>query len=534
MPPSFSSPLCVDSPGAARSCQPGSPPRPEGQWGVVRLRALVAAVALIVGCSAIDLSNTAGGPIDEEDCGFLLSESPTGVSGHYTSADVCAGGDNVTPCGQGGGGEDVGLHVVPRYRSLVTVKGGVMAGDAYLALRQDCSTQPYLCRFDPWREGFSFESYPGEDLFFHAGAMDGRSCGSVRIDLSVWLLECGRRVLIPPSDNPYRPAVPSRIFVGDRADALYLVQGGRIGRFELADAAAAPFEPWFDSEGDVLRIDDVAVYEGAIFALSVVCTNLSADGADRPCAATQQMLETYDIATGELLDRREIRDGEVDQIVIWDGWVIGLGRGGFGVLAAEADQPVDWALGPAPGASIEPIVELVSVRDRVILAATGSNLYGVHGSADLEMSFHHLEGASDRIRGMAYQPAGAPDEPDLVAVIAGQTLTLYSASLIDEEPFVALRHLGEVALGSGGTPESVSFVEPDHVVVALGGPSGDEARGSLAVVDVSHPSDAAVRHWFEAYWSPGTAQVLADPAGPSRFFVNEEMGIGLVDLSDCP
>ncbi len=89
-------------------------------------------------------------------------------------------------------------------------------------------------------------------------------------------------------------------------------------------------------------------------------------------------------------------------------------------------------------------------------------------------------------------------------------------------------------LGGEGELESVTFIGPMELVIARRGPADDPAAGRVVVVDISNPGEPVVRLELEAYWGEVGQQVLGYPSRPSTFFVNEELGIGVVDLSRCP
>jgi hypothetical protein len=141
---------------------------------------------------------------------------------------------------------------------------------------------------------------------------------------------------------------------------------------------------------------------------------------------------------------------------------------------------------------------------------------------------------------LAPVPGGAADievrttgSQELVAVAGGTSLELFELRRLDAAPFLELVPVSTSELSAEGSIESVTFVDDTTLALAVSGPVGDRARGHLLVVDISVLETPTLTDEHEAYWLPGMYKVLGHPTRPSELLVNEEAGIGVVDLSRC-
>jgi hypothetical protein len=484
--------------------------------------------AFLGGCAFVDSEMSAD---VEPSCGTLIEEEAVSLSGHYLRDDLCGVRDSSVPCGRGGDGADVGLVVAPTFPTLVSVRGGAAAIRPYLSLRRDCSEEMGECAFDPWVEGLLEQAYLGDRLIFQAGSLDSARCDSISIDLEVWLLECGQAMLELPRDDPYEPhGVPTHLVWAGGGDRLYVTLGGRLGWFDMVGQGGA-FSGWRTSGAEVVRIDSIAVSERYLYTLSSLCAS-GDEGPGGGCPERAKSLEVFDTVAEEFVGSLSLGAEGIDEIALWNGWIVGIGGGDLLVLLAD-DEDLDYG-GPAfrPGSSIEPFLELIPIDDRALLAVSPANLYAIHSGVDEGLSFTQLYGASGPIRDAAY--LGVGDETGLIAVATDLGLTMLSLEQIDEPPYVAIESVGGSELsGVVGSPDSLTFLEPNRLAVATMAADG---RGGIVLIDLRDPGAPTFDpgNTLETIWVPGTTHLIADPSRSSLLVVNEAMGIGLVDLSICP
>ena len=462
-----------------------------------------------------------GDPIHDPDCGTLIVPGDVAASGHYRLADMCAAADRVNPCARGGG-VDFGVRVVPPVRSLVTFSGGVVAGEGYLAVRSDCAAQPTNCIFDLLGDGIDVPLWPNEQVVVHGGSMDDRDCASVSVDLSVWILECGVQAIRLPRVYSTQIVAASDIFRGRDPDELLVVMDGLVARYDLSEPSAPLFGGWHASAAGAERFVSHAVDGDRVYLLAEACTAWDHDR----CTDQRRFIEVFDAASLEPVASTPLRGPWFEAIELRGDRLFCVGGGQL--LTFAADDLSDMDFSAETGVPAEPVVEL-SDHEGAMLLATRNNLYGVSGT-----------GSAVGFERLAPVPGGAADievratgSQELVAVAGGTSLELFELRRLDAAPFLELVPLSTSELSAEGSIESVTFVDDTTLALAVSGPVGDRARGHLLVVDISVLETPILTDEHEAYWLPGVYKVLGHPTRPSELLVNEEAGIGVVDLSRC-
>lgn len=475
-----------------------------------------------------DLSPEGPETIWDPECGSLIPPGTVSTSGHYRLENLCTAVDSVTPC-ERGGSFDYGLRVVPNIRSLVTFSGGVAGGEGYLAVRNGCAGEPAQCLFDLADDVLTVEAFPGEAIVAHGGPMDTRGCASVSVDLSVWVLECGTEILRVPRDHTFQLAPPEQLLWGQAAEQLLLFRGGTIGRFDLAEAAEPTFGGWVALPSGAHQISSVARDVHHIYLLTRACAQWSGDDAESECIESASYLEVFDPRTFDFVRSERVARDDLEHIAVLGDWLIGIGGGEVSVFDAQELHMI--LFDGARAAPVEPFVEL-SRGGEAIVAATRQNIYSIYRMGDmldLEQLHYMLEPSIDL--DVYY---GADDFPELVAVVSSSTLTLFELVRLEAAPFLALDPKVEVTIEGEGIVESVTFIDRMVLAVAVSGPQGSGETGSVVVFDLSDPAAPVIRQELETYWGAAGRQVLGYPTRPMTFLVNEEVGIGVVDLSRCP
>ncbi len=366
----------------------------------------------------------------DPDCGSLIPPGIVSASGHYLLENMCTTMNMVNPCGRGGS-FDYGLRVVPEHNSLVTFSGGVMGGEGYLAVRNGCEAQPAQCIFELDDDVVTVAAYVGESIVAHGGPMDTRGCASVRVDLSVWVLECGTQVLRVPRSWAFQTVTPDQLLWDEVSGRLLLVRGGSIGSFDFDDPEEPTFDRWVASAAGAHEILSIAHDGQEYYLLSRACTQRDGEDDEAPCLETATYLEVFDPLSFELVRSEQTPRDDIEHIAVLGDWIVGMGGGELTVF--DVDTLSSRVIDGASSTPVEQFVEMTHHAGEALVAATRQNLYTIFKVGDA-LEFEQLYTAAEVVTDTEIR-LGSEEFPEMVAVVVGMTQSVQELFRLEDAPY---------------------------------------------------------------------------------------------------